>query len=184
MGMDKKRRAVELVKDGLILLLSCSAIWLSFQTPLSAPLRGLFREEGTLSAPGTGQESDLGSGALPMAIAANVPGSEHLPEGTEGVRCGLRYDQAACQELFQRVAGPLMETLSSAGAPERISRSQWEAALTSDLGVCLDFQGEVPLPVLVGWLSGERTGLDSVVRRLALTVWEDGLEVSCRDERL
>ncbi len=183
MGMDKKRRAVELVKDGLILLLSCSAIWLSFQTPLSAPLRGLFREEGTLSAPGTGQESDLGSGALPMAIAANVPGSEHLPEGTEGVRCGLRYDQAACQELFQRVAGPLMETLSSAGAPERISRSQWEAALTSDLGVCLDFQGEVPLPVLVGWLSGERTGLDAVVRRLALTVWEDGLDVSYRDER-
>ena len=183
MGMDKKRRVVELVKDGLILLLSCSAIWLSFQTPLSAPLRGLFREEGTLSAPGTGQESDLGSGALPMAIAANVPGSEHLPEGTEGVRCGLRYDQAACQELFQRVAGPLMETLSSAGAPERISRSQWEAALTSDLGVCLDFQGEVPLPVLVGWLSGERTGLDAVVRRLALTVWEDGLDVSYRDER-
>lgn len=183
MGMDKKRRTVELLKDVLILLLSCSAIWLAFQTPLSAPLRGLFREEGTQAAPGAGQESDLGSGALPMAIAANVPGSDHLPEGTEGVRCGLQYDQAACQELFQRVAGPLVETLSSAGAPERISRSQWETALTSDLGVYLDFQGEIPLSVLVGWLSGESTGLDAVVRRLALTVWEDGLDVSYRDER-
>lgn len=183
MAMNKKRRAVELLKDALILLLSCSAIWLSFQTPLSAPLRGLFREEGTQAAPGNGPGSDLGSGALPMAIAANVPGSEHLPEGTEGARCGLQYDQAACQELFQRVAGPLVETLSSAGVPERISRSQWETALTSDLGVCLDFQGEVPLSVLVGWLSGESTGLDAVVRRLALTVWEDGLDVSYRDER-
>ena len=183
MAMDKKRRAVELLKDVLIVLLSCSAIWLSLQTPLASPLRGLFREEGAQAVPGAGQESDLRTGALPMAMAANVPGASGLPEGSEGVRCGLQYDQAACQELFQRVAGPLIETLSSAGPPERINRRQWEEALTGNLGVYLDFQGEIPLSVLVGWLSGERSELDAVVRRMTLTVWEDGLDVFYRDER-
>lgn len=182
MEMGKRRRAVELLKDVLIVLLSCSAIWLALKTPLSTPLHGLFREESGQTAPDMGQTDGRGTGALPMAMVANISGSDHLPEGAERVRCGLLYDQAACQELFQRVAGPLVETLSSAGAPELISRKQWEEELTSGLGVYLDFQGEVPLSVLVGWLSGEETRLDASVRRLALTVWEDGLCVSYRDE--
>ena len=138
MEMSKKRRAIELLKDALILVLSCSAVWLAFRTPLSAPMRELFREEGAQAAPGAGQGDSRGTGALPMAMVVNVPGSEQVPEGAEGTRCGLQYDQAACQELFRRVAGPLVETLSSAGAPERISRRQWEETLTSGLGVYLD----------------------------------------------
>ena len=182
MEMSKKRRAIELLKDALILVLSCSAVWLAFRTPLSAPMRELFREEGAQAAPGAGQGDSRGTGALPMAMVVNVPGSEQVPEGAEGTRCGLQYDQAACQELFRRVAGPLVETLSSAGAPERISRRQWEETLTSGLGVYLDFQGEIPLSVLVGWLSGEEIHLEAPVRRMALTMWEGGLDVSYRDE--
>jgi len=181
MEMDKKRRAVELLKDALILLLTCSAVWLVFQTPVSAPLRGLFREEGAQTVPGTGPGSGLEIGALPMSMAVTVAWDDSSA-GPRGYHYGLQYDQAACQELFQRVAGPLVETLSSAGTPELISRSQWEEALTAGLGVYLDFQGEVPLSVLAGWLSGERTGLDASVRRLVLTAWEDGLEVFYRDE--
>ena len=45
MEKSKKRRAVELVKDVLIILLSCSALWLAARTPLAAPLRGLLQEE-------------------------------------------------------------------------------------------------------------------------------------------
>ena len=122
----KRTRSVELIKDVLIAALTLSALWLAVQTPLAAPLRGLLREEGRMTAPGQVQETDRGSGALPMAMVVNLPGGSELPlalpEGAEGARRGLQYDQAACQELFQRVAGPLVETLSSAGAPEQVSR--------------------------------------------------------------
>ena len=45
-----------------------------------------------------------------------------------------------------------------------------DAAYTA---VYMDFQGEIPLPVLVGWLSGGETKLTATVRRLALTLWEE-----------
>lgn len=187
--MDKRtRRLVEAAKDLLIILLSCSALWLAAQTPLAAPLRGLFREEGPQLPPGQSQGVSRGSGALPMAMAANLPGTTGLPggpgvpEGSEGVRHGVRYDQAACQELFQKVAGPLSEALSSAEPPEHVTRREWEGALTARLSVFLDFQGKVPLPVLVGWLSGEQTGLSATVRLMALAAEEDGLDVYYRDE--
>ncbi|WP_160666922.1 hypothetical protein, partial [Colidextribacter sp. OB.20] len=123
-----------------------------------------------------------GAAALPLAMAANQPGAEGLPEGSEGVRCGVRYDQDACQELFQRVAGPLAETLSSAGVPERVSPEQWRTALTTRLGVYMDFQGQISAPVLAGWLSGEETALSATLRRLALVAWEDGVDLYYRDE--
>lgn len=188
--MDKKKscRVVELIKDILIVLLSCSAVWLAAQTPLAAPLQELLREEGPQAVPGQSQGVSRGSGALPMAMAVNLPGTASMPggpgvpEGSEGVRYGIRYDQEACQELFQKVAGSLSEALSSAGAPEAVTRREWENALTSCLGVYLDFQGRVPLPVLVGWLSGEETSLTATVRLLVLTVEENGLDVYYRDE--
>lgn len=184
----KKNRAVELLKDALIVLLTCSALWLAAQTPLAAPFRGLLREDRGRAAPGQAQEANRGAAALPMAMVANLPGGTDLPEGlrppqgTDGARCGLLYDQAACQELFQQVAGPLVEALSSAGEPELISRRQWESALTDTLGVYMDFQGEIPAPVLVGWLSGGDTRLTIQARRLILTVREDGVDLYYRDE--
>ncbi|MCI8303823.1 MAG: hypothetical protein HFF52_04255 [Lawsonibacter sp.] len=184
--MNKRRRAVELAKDVLILLLTCSAVWLASQTRLAAPLQGLLREEGPQALPGQSQGESRAEGALPMAMAANLPGTSVPAEGaferSEGARCGICYDQAACQELFQRVAGPLAETLSSAGAPERITRRGWEEALTNGLGVYMDFQGQVPMPVLVGWLSGEETALTATVRRLALTARDGGVDLYFRDE--
>ena len=182
-------RVVELIKDVLILLLTCSALYLAAQTPLAAPLGELFREEGNPALPGRGHSAERGSGALPLAMVVNLPGEsglpggKNMPEPAESVRCGLLYNQTACQELFQRVAGPLSEALSSAGTPEPVSRRQWERALTTALGVYMDFQGEVPLPVLAGWLSGGDTRLTATVRRLVLTVGEDGVELYYRDER-
>ena len=184
MEYNRKSRVVEALKDVLIVLLTLSALWLAAQTPLMSPLAGLFREEGRQTVVIPGQGVNRAEGALPMAMAANLPaGLSPALEGTEGVRCGLQYDQAACQELFQRVAGPLVEALSSAGAPERVSRREWERVLTGTLGVYMDFQGQVPAPVLMGWLSGEETPLTAVLRRLVLTVWEDGVDLYYQDER-
>lgn len=185
MENNKKIRAIEACKSVLIVLLTLSALYLAAQTQLAAPFRGLFREESGQTAPGQAQGDGQGSGALPMAMVVNLPaetGLTDVPEGAKGVRCGLRYDQASCQELFQRVAGPLVETMSSAGAPEPVGRSQWEQALTQRMGVYMDFQGQVPLSVLTGWLSGGDVQLTATVRRLALAVWEDGLELYYQDE--
>lgn len=82
-------------------------------------------------------------------------------------RYGVQYDQGAADALFQQVAGLLADGLSSAGQPERVNRYQWEEALTSCPGVYFDFQGDIPLQVLVGWLSGEESALDAHVRRLS-----------------
>ena len=189
MGHNRRIWTVELLKDVLISLLTISALWLAAQTPLVPPLRGLLREEGRQTAPGQVQGDSRSSGALPMAMVANIPvgaglpDSFSVPEGTEGIRCGLQYDQAACQELFQQVAGSLVEALSSAGEPERIGRQQWESALTSSLGVYMDFQGQIPMPVLAGWLSGGDTPLTATVRRMVLAVWEDGVDLYYRDEK-
>ena len=180
--MDKKRRLIELTKDALIVLLSCSALWLAARTPLTAPLRDLFREEGPQVIQGQNHVGSRDSGALPMAMAVNVPGGADLPEGAEGTRYGVCYDQAGCQELFQKVAGSLAETLSSSGAPQAVDRAEWETALTGRLGVYMDFQGQIPLPVLVGWLSGGETELTATVRRLVLTQWEGGTDVYYLDE--
>lgn len=188
MENNKKFQAVELLKDVLIVLLTASALWLAAQTPLSAPLRGLLREEDGHAASLPGQGVNRAEAALPLAMVANIPAGTGLPggagalEGTEGARCGLQYDQGACQELFQQVAGPLVEALSSAGEPEAIGRLQWEEALTGTLGVYMDFQGQIPMPVLMGWLSGGDTRLTATVRRLVLTVWEDGVDLYYRDE--
>ena len=185
MERNRKHRVVEALKDVLIVLLTVSALWLAAQTPLASPLSGLFREEGRQSVVTPGQGIDRAEGALPMAMVANLPGglSPAVPEGADGLRCGLMYNQAACQELFQKVARPLVEALSSAGAPERVSRPEWERALTGTLGVYMDFQGRIPAAVLMGWLSGKDTQLAADIRRLVLTVWEDGVDLYYRDER-
>ena len=53
------------------MLLSCSALWLAARTPLTAPLRDLFREEGPQVIQGQNQVGLRDSGALPMAMAVN-----------------------------------------------------------------------------------------------------------------
>lgn len=177
MRNSKNRRTIELFKDALILLLTCSALWLVAQTPLVGPLRGLFQEEGVQTAYEQSQNAGRSSGALPLAMAVNLPAET----GQGGVRRGLQYDQDACQELFQQVAGPLAEALSSAGAPEAVNRRSWEQALTGSLGVYMDFQGEVPLSVLLGWLSGGETRLTASARRVVLTAREDGVDLYYQD---
>ena len=104
----KSRRAVELCKDVLIVLLTCSALWLVTRSQIMGSLTGLLQEEGTT---GGGYETQSGTRAdtRPLRIVASLPGE------TWTGRCGIQYDQAAVDGLFQQVAGLLVETMSSAG---------------------------------------------------------------------
>ncbi len=173
----KKRRAIELGKDLLILLLCCSALLLAIRGQLFSSAPRLFggqdsRQTGT-AEPAVGVQADA---ACPLRLAVNLTGANG-----ETARLGLQ-DDAACQALFQQLAAPLAEALSAADAPEQISRQQWEQALSAAPGVVLDFQSPMPLPVLVHWLAGEDAGLTAQTRRLALYVQGDGLALCWRDE--
>ena len=187
MRESKRRRALELAKDALIVLLACSALWLAARTQLISPLSGLLGDDGSQTVTGVDQTPSEEGGALtPMAMVVNLP-REDPPAGSalpqeSWVRFGILYDQRACQELFQRVAGPLAEALFGAGPPEEISRDQWEEALTRRLGIYLDFQGEIPLPVLTGWLSGTPLQGDGSVRRMVLAVEEEQVVLYYRNE--
>lgn len=170
----KRRRAIELAKDVLIVLLTCSALWLVTRSQIMSSINGLLQEEtpagGTHETQG-GTRAD----ARPLRIVASLPGE------TRTGRCALQYDQVAVDGLFQQVVGLLVETLSSAGAPEEVTRSQWEQALTTPPSLCLDFQGEIPLTVLSGWLAGEEMDNTATVRRLVLTVWEKSVALYYQD---
>lgn len=175
--MDKKRkRAVELGKDVLIVLLACSALWLLARSQLMGPLNGLWREETPQVSAVQTQSGARADAARPLWMTAT------LAVGTEVSRYAVQYDEAASDELFQSVAGLLMEALSSVEEPRQITRAQWEAALCTAPGVAFDFQGELPMPVLTYWLAGEDTGLSATVRRLVLTVWQDDVALYYRDE--
>ena len=174
----KKRRAIELGKDLLILLLCCSAFLLALRGQLFASAPRLFGSQDShltgTAEPASGIQADA---AYPLRMAVNLTGT-----GGESARLGLQYDAAACQALFQQLAAPLAEALSAVGTPEQVSRQQWEQALSAAPGVVLDFQSPMPLPVLVHWLAGEDTGLTAQTRRLVLYVQGDGLALCWRDE--
>lgn len=188
MKQNHKRRAIELCKDALILLLTCSALWLAGKTQLLAPLDNLLGEERPQISVGQDQMGAQTGSALPMAMVVNIPGTGTPGEGTglpgeeKGIRAGLVHDQAACQELFQQVASVMVEAISGAVTAETIDREEWEAALTDELGVYMDFQGEIPMPVLAAWISGGSTQLQGTVRRMILTEEENGIALYYRNE--
>ena len=178
--MDRRkfdRRAVELAKDVLILFLTCSAVWLLIQTRMLEPLHNILREDMPQTQMGQTEGGSRIEAVRPLRIAVN------LTAGMETGRYGVQYDQGAADALFQQVAGLLAEGLSSAGQPERVNRYQWEEALTSCPGVYFDFQGDIPLQVLVGWLSGEESALDAHVRRLVLSLWQNQVAFYYQDQR-
>ena len=175
--MDRRkfdRRAVELAKDVLILFLTCSAVWLLIQTRMLEPLHNILREDMPQTQMGQTEGGSRIEAVRPLRIAVN------LTAGMETGRYGVQYDQGAADAL---VAGLLAEGLSSAGQPERVNRYQWEEALTSCPGVYFDFQGDIPLQVLVGWLSGEESALDAHVRRLVLSLWQNQVAFYYQDQR-
>ncbi|MCF2660783.1 hypothetical protein [Pseudoflavonifractor phocaeensis] len=169
---DRKTRVVELGKDVLIVLLLCSALWLLARSRL-------FHVHGSQDHPvGLVQEESgtRADAARPLRMTANLAGS------AGGIRYGVQYDAEAADALFQQVAGLLVEALSSAGEPERVTRAQWEQAQLTAPGVSFDFQGKLPMPVLVNWLSGEDSRMEAVVRRITLTVWQGEVTLYYRNE--
>lgn len=171
-----KRWLVERVKDVLILALACSAVWLALRSQMFHPVSQIWQEEEHLISAVETESVARVDAARPLRMAAS------LTAGTESVRYGVQYDTEESDALFQQAAGLLAEALSSAEEPVRVTRAQWEQALLTAPGICFDFQGELPMSVLAGWLTGEEKAPEAVVRRMALTVWQEEVALYYRDE--
>ena len=175
--MDKRnklRQAVELGKDILIIALICSAVWMLTSGGLMKRLELVESESGRV----TGVQNHAAvqeEAVLPLRMTAV------MSQGTESVRYGALYDMQAVDVLFQSTAGLLVETLSSVEQPQEIPRREWEEALACAPGLSFDFQGEMPLSALTGWLSVQLSIPDTLVRRVVLTAWEDSAALYYQD---
>lgn len=155
-----KRLLVELGKDLLIVLLTCSALFLAWQTPLATQLRGWVTPPTQTVSP----EAQQPEGALtPYALTAR----------NERGLYGVAYDRDGVARAFEQLSPLLGEAFASAGAPGGITRRQWQELLESP-GVYCTFQGAPPMAALAGWLGG--SGLSEGQAQAILLAW-DGSQV-------
>ena len=160
MTKGSKKRLIERVKSLMILLLSCSAVLLVLRTQSVMLGRDSRGERYAAGESGPIASEDAGGAVRPLRMAAAIQ------RGSEVVRYGVQYDQAGTDELYQQAYSLLVEALSSAGEPREISEEAWRQALSSAPGLYFDWQGEIPLTVLNGWLSVDNQTLAGTVRRI------------------
>jgi len=148
---------VELLKDALIVLLSCSAVFLAARS-------ALFRDFPLLpSRPNVQGESRPTEEAVrPCQMAVRSQWGLY----------GVGYDAAQVGRGFDRFGSLLGEGLSTAREPEAISADRWQALLERP-GVYCAFQGRPPLGVLCAWLGGSGCALSGEAEGLLLA-WEGG----------
>lgn len=164
-----RRRLIEAGKTALIVLLACSAVYLTARTQLG---RGMISHQG-----GTLNWQEESTAGTQAELARPVRMAVTLTAGDEAARYGVQYDTAGCDDLFQRTTRPLVEALSCAQSPQPVERQAWEQALNTAPGVYFDLLGEIPLEVLSAWLGAEGANLDGTSRRLILAAAGDTVEL-------
>ena len=176
--MDKGRnKAVEWLKNVLIVVLALSAVYLALRTQLFRDAVLLSRGESGESTTVDQQEELTGGNGLLRPVRMTVM--------TESGRYGVQYDQTAVDELFTQTASLLAEAAGSAETPRRVEESAWQEALTTPLTVTFDFLSPLPLQLLGDWQAdGENDAPSGTVRRMALAPGEgDEVLLYYREEK-
>lgn len=170
--MSKKVRVIETLKTWIIVVLTCSALWLIKES----------RVFQVVSVLGGSQHSTGAAGTQTAPTRSVLP--VHMAVMSQGGCCGIQYGSEELSTVFDSVAPLLNEAISGVDTLREITQEDWKRMLTSAPGVYFDFQGNIPLSVLAGWLSGEEnTTLTAYARHLVLTVdEEDTVVLACRDE--
>lgn len=138
-----KRRVIELVKDLLIILLTCSAIFLAWQTPMATHLRGWVGPAAPVVEDPTFPNEEA---LTPYALRVNNSLGSY----------GVSYDEASLSRVFQRFSSLIGEAFSTASTPGTLVQRSWRALLEAPGLYCV-FQGKVPLSVLSAWLGTGET---------------------------
>ncbi len=138
----KRRRLWEGGKTLLILLLTCSAVYLASRT--------LFpRQLSQLLSPRPQAPESVGSAALSSQTLRPAA----LCVTWEDKRYAMLYDQDD-QEVYAQVSALLAEALEDAAAPAELPQREWERYLLSP-GLYCEYLAPMPLDALSRWLSGE-----------------------------
>ena len=166
MTRGSKKRRIERLKSALIVLLSCSAVFLLMRTQAAIVSS---EDSGTAyqaETEGSSSTESPGATARPLRMAAAIQ------RGSEVVHYGVQYDQESTDSLYQQSYSLLVEALSSASQPRTVGETEFQQALSTAPGLYFDWQGEIPVAVLNGWLSVDSQTLTGTVRRMVLTVVE------------
>ena len=122
----RRKRRIERLKSILIVLLSCSAVYLAARTQMSSSLANLASGGDTVSQTETVQNQSAMARPLRMAVT--------LREGVECQRYGVQYDQTAGLALFQQTYSLLAEALSGAQEPRAGAGEPVAAGLVHSAG--------------------------------------------------
>ena len=164
-----RRRALELIKNLLILLLVCSAVYLLFRAGLVKNLPGFLSRQLETEQTGAAAEERPEEAVRPFRLA--VRNSKGL--------FAVQYDAAQLGTAFDRVSSLLGEGLATAGERRDLSDRQWQSCLDR-AGVYCDFRGELPLSVFTAWLGGVETASGETVREILLSWDGDQMTLGCR----
>ncbi|MEG2958814.1 MAG: hypothetical protein RR828_03680 [Oscillospiraceae bacterium] len=155
-----RSRALELCKSLLMVLLTCSAIFLITRTQIFTGIRSAGPNPPSTVTP------------LPMAAVTATTHPLRLAvtqlDQNYVRRYGAQYEDIT--QAYSTLAPILAQGFSAAGAPESLTENGWQRALQSG-GIYFDFLGEIPLITLSHWLTGSQNKLlpeDISVRRLCL----------------
>lgn len=159
--MSKRKRVTETLKNLLIAVLTCTALWLVVDSQLLGHLSDTpeaWEERGDSE---DRTQSVSGQLKLPLRMAViNQDGC-----------CGVQYNAEEVSALFEQMLPVFGEALSGAGQPQPCTQARWLQSLFDGPGLWLDLQGQVPLGVLTKWVAGmENPALTARTTHLLLCV--------------
>ncbi len=149
--MKDKRQLLERGKTLLILLLSCSALFLISRSGFfhgGTTLFGAKEEQGIVTATRPQEEGRGDIDVVPSGL---------LIQNQAG-RYGIQYDTEKMSQLFEgNLGNRLREAVSGITSAKPISEEVFkETLLSGDSWVFYQFSSDIPLKELSAWLSGER----------------------------
>jgi len=170
--LSNSRRAIELAKTVLILLLSLNALFLAWQTGLFNDVFAAFPVIGNVielvrgtTSPVEVDGATIKEAARPMTI---------IITNEQGERFGVRNDTELRNFAYDRAISILGEALGSASSHSEVTEEQWREALSKS-GVFFEYIKPVRLSVLDGWLGANMPDAleDVKIRRIFVSFGEE-----------
>ena len=153
-----KRKAIEIGKDAVIVLLLCSIVLLT-RSLLPTSITG--EAAGKIEVPAG--EAQFVTAAKPLCISAR----------SEAGRATVQGDADALDGAWEQWGGLLGQAMSTAQSAETVGEAAFYGAMKQP-GVYFGFAGEIPAQALARWLGSDRADLTGASGDWLLTADRDG----------